>query len=142
MPSAGAKSHTAKVALGWLLNPRGHRSTPARLFILDYRGETRMNRSNLLSLCTTTAVTLVWLASGVIAQQSGQTMHKYLSRAVLTPEGIKNLQEQPPTALKAGIAKFTESVGGSSSPGISTSPRPPDGQSSTIQTMPPRLPRK
>jgi uncharacterized protein with GYD domain len=71
-----------------------------------------MNRSNLLSPCTISALILVWLASGAIAQQSGQAMHKYLSRAVLTPEGIKNLQKQPPTALKAGIAKFTESVGG------------------------------
>ena len=33
-------------------------------------------------------------------------------RAVLTPEGIKNLQKQPPTALKAGVAKFTASLGG------------------------------
>ena len=47
-----------------------------------------------------------------VSQQSGPTMHKYLSRAVLTPEGIKNLQKQPPTALRAGIAKFTKSVGG------------------------------
>jgi uncharacterized protein with GYD domain len=27
-------------------------------------------------------------------------------------EGLKNLQKQPPTALKAGVAKFVESVGG------------------------------
>jgi uncharacterized protein with GYD domain len=35
-----------------------------------------------------------------------------LVRAVLTAEGLKNLQKQPPTALKAGVAKFVESVGG------------------------------
>ena len=29
-----------------------------------------------------------------------------------TAEGLKNLQKQPPTALKAGVAKFVESVGG------------------------------
>jgi hypothetical protein len=34
-----------------------------------------MNRSNLMSLCTISALTLVSLASGAIAQQSGQTMH-------------------------------------------------------------------
>jgi uncharacterized protein with GYD domain len=33
-------------------------------------------------------------------------------RAVLTAEGLKNLKKQPPTALKAGVAKFVESVGG------------------------------
>ena len=33
-------------------------------------------------------------------------MYKYLSRAVITPEGIKNFQKQKPTALKVGIAKF------------------------------------
>jgi uncharacterized protein with GYD domain len=47
-----------------------------------------------------------------VAQQAGPTLHKYLVRAVLTPEGLKNLQKQPPTALKAGVAKFVESVGG------------------------------
>ena len=41
-----------------------------------------------------------------------QTLHRYLIRADLTPEGIRNLQKQPPTALKAGVAKFVESVGG------------------------------
>jgi len=45
-------------------------------------------------------------------QQTGPTLHRYLVRADLTPEGIKNLQKQPPTALKAGVAKFVESVGG------------------------------
>jgi uncharacterized protein with GYD domain len=45
-------------------------------------------------------------------QQTGSTLHRYLVRADLTPEGIKNLQKQPPTALKAGVAKFVESVGG------------------------------
>jgi uncharacterized protein with GYD domain len=45
-------------------------------------------------------------------QQTGPIFHRYLVRAELTPEGIKNLQKQPPTALKAGVAKFVESVGG------------------------------
>jgi uncharacterized protein with GYD domain len=66
------------------------------------------------SILTVAALTLglANLPNSAIAQQTGPTMHKYLSRAILTPEGIKNLQKQPPTALKAGIAKFTESVGG------------------------------
>src|SRR5215471_14610292 len=40
------------------------------------------------------------------------TFHRYLVRAALTPEGLKNLKKQPPTALKVGVAKFVESVGG------------------------------
>jgi uncharacterized membrane protein YfbV (UPF0208 family) len=47
-----------------------------------------------------------------IGQQAGAALHRYLVRAVLTAEGLKNLQKQPPTALKAGVAKFVESVGG------------------------------
>jgi hypothetical protein len=39
-------------------------------------------------------------ASEAIAQQTGSTLHRYLVRAVLTAEGLKNLQKQPPTALK------------------------------------------
>ena len=71
-----------------------------------------MNRHSILTIAALTALGLACLPSSAMAQQTGPTMHKYLSRAVLTPEGIKNLQQQPPTALKAGIAKFTESVGG------------------------------
>jgi len=71
-----------------------------------------MNRHNLLSLSAVALMGFAFLPGHAIAQQAAPTMHKYLSRAVLTPEGIKNLQKQPPTALKAGIAKFTASVGG------------------------------
>jgi uncharacterized protein with GYD domain len=56
---------------------------------------------------------LVLLPTGeAIGQQAGTALHRYLVRAVLTAEGLKNLQKQPPTALKAGVAKFVESVGG------------------------------
>jgi uncharacterized protein with GYD domain len=44
--------------------------------------------------------------------QQAQTARTYLVRAVLSTEGVKNLQKQQPTALKAGVAKFDESVGG------------------------------
>src|SRR5262245_39573997 len=54
------------------------------------------------------------LSTGVAVgqQQTGSTLHRYLVQADLTAEGIKNLQKQPPTVLKAGVAKFVESVGG------------------------------
>ena len=73
-----------------------------------------MNRPSIASL--TSALLLfagLGLPSGeAAAQQAAPTVHRYLVRAVLTEEGLKNLQKQPPTALKAGIAKFLESVGG------------------------------
>src|SRR5215831_6717084 len=55
---------------------------------------------------------LVLPTGEAVGQQAGPTLHKYMVRAVLTAEGLKNLQKQPPTALKAGVAKFVESVGG------------------------------
>ncbi len=46
---------------------------------------------------------LVLLPTGeAVGQQAGPTFHRYLVRA----------QKQQPTALKAGVAKFVESVGG------------------------------
>ena len=55
---------------------------------------------------------LVLPAGEAVGQQAGPTFHRYLVRADLTAEGLKNLKKQPPTALKAGVAKFVESVGG------------------------------
>ena len=55
---------------------------------------------------------LVLPTGEAVSQQAGPTSHRYLVRAALTAEGLKNLQKQPPTALKAGVAKFVESVGG------------------------------
>jgi uncharacterized protein with GYD domain len=71
-----------------------------------------MNRRSTLGWLTIAAMGFALLPGIAIAQQAAPTMHKYLSRAVLTAEGIKNFQKQKPTALKAGIAKFAESVGG------------------------------
>jgi uncharacterized protein with GYD domain len=70
-----------------------------------------------LTTLTLTTVLLVFIGVALppgeaVAQPADATMHRYLVRAVLTAEGLKNLQKQPPTALKAGVAKFVESVGG------------------------------
>src|SRR6516162_2594124 len=55
---------------------------------------------------------LVLPTGEAVGQQAGPTFHRYLLRADLTAEGLKNLRKQPPSALKAGVAKFVESVGG------------------------------
>ena len=70
-----------------------------------------------LTAFTLTTVLLVFIgvappAGEAAAQPADANLHRYLVRAVLTAEGLKNLQKQPPTALKAGVAKFVESVGG------------------------------
>jgi len=73
-----------------------------------------MSRPTALTLTTVLLVLMgVALPAGeAAAQPADATLHRYLVRAVLTAEGLKNLQKQPPTALKAGVAKFVESVGG------------------------------
>jgi uncharacterized protein with GYD domain len=74
-----------------------------------------MNRVTTFAMTAVSCLFLVGLSlpSGeAVGQQAGPTLHRYLVRAVLTAEGLKNLQKQPPTALKAGVAKFVESVGG------------------------------
>ena len=70
-------------------------------------------------LVTFTLTTALLLCLGIVlparqanGQAAGPGLHRYLVRAVLTAEGLKNLRKQPPTALKAGVAKFVESVGG------------------------------
>ena len=70
-----------------------------------------------LTAFTLTTVLLVFIgvappAGEAAAQPADANLHRYLVRAVLTAEGLKNPQKQPPTALKAGVAKFVESVGG------------------------------
>ena len=73
-----------------------------------------MNRVTTLTLTTVLLLFLgLALPTGeAVGQQTGPILHRYLVRAVLTAEGLKNLQKQPPTALKAGVVKFVESVGG------------------------------
>jgi hypothetical protein len=72
-----------------------------------------MNRTTMRTLTALPLLLGLVLPTGeAIGQQAGPTFHRYLVRAVLTAEGLKNLQKQPPTALKAGVAKFVESVGG------------------------------
>jgi hypothetical protein len=56
------------------------------------------------ALCSLLSV----LPTGVVLGQQTQATHRYLVRAVLTAEGLKNLQKQPPTALKTAVAKFDE----------------------------------
>ena len=72
-----------------------------------------MNRLTALTLTSVLLLLppLALPAGDALGQQAGPTLHRYLVRAVLTTEGLKNLQKQPPTALKAAVTKFDESVG-------------------------------
>jgi uncharacterized protein with GYD domain len=101
-----------RVALSSICKKRGC-LWPPRGILLEM--EKVMKRCTTLIL-TTGLLLCVGLAlpngEAIGQQQTGPTFHRYLVRAELTPEGIKNLQKQPPTALKAGVAKFVESVGG------------------------------
>jgi uncharacterized protein with GYD domain len=74
-----------------------------------------MKTSSTVALSVSVPLLLLGLVlppGEAVGQQAGPTFHRYLVRAVLTAEGLKNLQKQPPTALKVGVAKFVESVGG------------------------------
>src|ERR1700730_3970048 len=113
MPLAGEASlNGQRVALSSICKKRGC-LWPPRGILLEM--EEVMKPCTTLIL-TTGLLLCVGLAlpngEAIGQQQTGPTFHRYLVRAELTPEGIKNLQKQPPTALKAGVAKLVESVGG------------------------------
>jgi hypothetical protein len=61
--------------------------------------------------CAATAIVLVIASSPSFAQQASSGMHKYLYRAVLTTEGVKDLKTRTTVALRNNIIKFVESVG-------------------------------
>jgi len=82
---------------------------------LECRSRSRWPHAKLKAYTVSVLLLLLGLvlpAGEAVGQQAGPTLHRYLVRAVLTADGLKNLQKQPPTALKAGVAKFLESVGG------------------------------
>jgi len=54
------------------------------------------------------AIALV--ASPALGQQGEQTHHRYFVSAELTIEGMKNLQKQSATGLRAGVAEFAEAA--------------------------------
>jgi hypothetical protein len=51
------------------------------------------------------------LPGDAVAQQAASATHKYMYRAVLTTEGVKDLQKRSATGLRTNIVKFTESLG-------------------------------
>jgi hypothetical protein len=58
-----------------------------------------------------TVMLIVSAPAAPLAQQAGSGGHKFLYRAVLTSEGLKDLQKRTATGLRANILKFTESFG-------------------------------
>jgi len=71
-----------------------------------------MNRLFTLTLVSTALSCLLTTVPIRVVQAQQTASHTYLVRAVLTTEGVRNLQKQLPTVLKAAVAKFDESVGG------------------------------
>jgi uncharacterized protein with GYD domain len=95
----------------------GERSmiSSSRTLVFGGKWEGIMKTSYTVALSVSVPLLLLGLVlhpGEAVGQQAGPTFQRYLVRAVLTAEGLKNLQKQPPTALKAGVAKFVESVGG------------------------------
>src|SRR6516165_8875752 len=81
---------------------------------LECRSRSRWPHAKLKAYTVSVLLLLLGLvlpAGEAVGQQAGPTLHRYLVRAVLTADGLKNLQKQPTTALKAGVVKFVESVG-------------------------------
>jgi hypothetical protein len=63
-------------------------------------------------LATCLLVTVAAIApGGLLAQQASPTTHKYLYRAVLTTEGVKDLKMRTAVGLRNNIFKFVDSVG-------------------------------
>jgi uncharacterized protein with GYD domain len=71
---------------------------------------------HLLALLAAAWFVIAFPSGGIFAQQSDQksqpTVSGYLISAELTDDGVKVLQKQVPTAVRASIAKFAESIGG------------------------------
>jgi uncharacterized protein with GYD domain len=65
---------------------------------------------------TITTLSALWTLGLAItpaqSQQPQPDLRVFLAKIELTTAGLKNLQKQPPTALRAGVAKFIQSVGG------------------------------
>ena len=99
---------------------------------------------NRIAMRTLTALPLLLglvLPTGeAIGQQAGPTFHRYLVRAVLTAEGLKNLQKQPPTASKQVLPSLLSRSEASSNFGILITARPPPTLLSTTPTKSPQRP--
>jgi len=84
---------------------------------------------------------LVMLPTGeAVGQQAGPTLHRYLVRAVLTAEGLKNLQKQPPTASKQVLPSLSNRSEANSNFGILITVLPPPTLLSTTPMKSPQQP--
>jgi len=70
-----------------------------------------MKQRHIITLSAIAALGLALLPGSAVSQQAAATHHRYLIRAVLTTEGMKDLQKRGATALRASVAKFVEAVG-------------------------------
>src|SRR4029450_13633569 len=83
---------------------------------------------------------LVLPTGEAVSQQAEPTFHRYLVRAVLTAEGLKNLQKQPPRPSKQVLPSLWSRSEASSNFGILITARPPPTPSSTTPMKSPQQP--
>jgi hypothetical protein len=83
---------------------------------------------------------LVLPTGEAVSQQAGPTSHRYLVRAALTAEGLKNLQKQPPRPSKQVLPSLWNRSEASSNFGILITVRPPPTPSSTTPMKSLQLP--
>ena len=82
---------------------------------------------------------LVMLPNGeAVSQQAGPTFHRYLVRAVLTAEGLKNLQSSRPRPSKPALPSLSSRSEASSNFGILITARPPPTLLSTTPMKSPQ----
>ena len=75
-----------------------------------------------------------------IGQQAGAALHRYLVRAVLTAEGLKNLQSSPLPPSRPGLPSLSSPSEANSNFGILITARPPPTLLSTTLMKSPQQP--
>jgi uncharacterized protein with GYD domain len=111
MPTAGTHCIIIDLRVAGALRPRNF--TPTLLYTAFPEERDIMKRRTAFAVASLSVLLpgLALISGDAVGQQS-PPLHRYFVRAVLTTEGVKNLQKQPATALRAGVAKFAEAAGG------------------------------
>jgi uncharacterized protein with GYD domain len=69
-------------------------------------------RRYIIALSTAMVVQLTLISDSGLAQQAVPTVYRYLIRAEVTQQGMKDFHKQSPTEIGTIVKKFAESMGG------------------------------